>query len=591
MIIFFNIFFSLIYFFFLHFFIWGYGSVIKEKYIKNLNFGETGVYGLIIVYLITLFIHYIYPINYLVIYIIKIVGIFFALKNYSLIKKLNYKIIIKVLIIFIILFICSLTTTVHDDFYWYHLPTINYIHENKIIFGLASLNDQLGYGQGYFYFSTLFLDPYFKSNFIYHPSLIILTFFLVFMIEDNYKNKMLENKILFYIFFSIIFLKFTRFKEYGADIFAFCILGMISYYLIKFYKNNQLDNLIKSITLLIFGFFIKQYVIIIVFFFTYYLFKLKIKVFEIFKNRLFLIIIFLIIALSSIKNIIQTGCIVYPIPTTCISINEVKWGLGKDVAKKRFDHLQAYAKGIRIKAKNSESADLNAEKYLYEHKYNFHKQLINYKDHKDLEKIAIVVILILAFKIILKKSSKLNYKINFSNYKIFVFIFSILMSFIYWIWEAPSMRFGGYIFIIIPLFVFLFFLPMQKNNIYINFRKINILVIFIIVVFLFKNINRISGEIVKNKNFPKHNIINIDFSVSDRFILPVNISNHEYFCGNIKTICSPKANTNSVSLIEKKRSYYFIYPNRLDHISKIDKELNDIMYSIEKFSPTYVPKK
>ena len=42
--------------------------------------------------------------------------------------------------------------------------------------------------------------------------------------------------------------------------------------------------------------------------------------------------------------------------------------------------------------------------------------------------------------------------------------------------------------------------------------------------------------------------------------------------------------------LEMKNNYYFIYPNKLDHLIKIDKELTDIMYSIDKFSPTYETK-
>ena len=47
---------------------------------------------------------------------------------------------------------------------------------------------------------------------------------------------------------------------------------------------------------------------------------------------------------------------------------------------------------------------------------------------------------------------------------------------------------------------------------------------------------------------------------------------------------------NSVMKLEMKNNYYFIYPNKLDHLIKIDKELTDIMYSIDKFSPAYEKK-
>ena len=85
--------------------------------------------------------------------------------------------------------------------------------------------------------------------------------------------------ILFYFFTSIILIKFTRFKEYGLDIFAFCIIGMLSHYLISFYKTKNKIYFNKSLLLIVFGFFIKQYIIITIFYLIYYLYKLKLKIF------------------------------------------------------------------------------------------------------------------------------------------------------------------------------------------------------------------------------------------------------------------------------------------------------------------------
>ena len=112
----------------------------------------------------------------------------------------------------------------------------------------------------------------------------------------------------------------------------------------------------------------------------------------------------------------------------------------------------------------------------------------------------------------------------------------------------------------------------------------------LIGLFVYKNISRITKEIKINENFPKHSLVEIKYKLSNKFIIPIKISNHEYFCGNIRGLCSPNTNKNSVMKLEKKNNYYFIYPNKLDHLIKIDKELTDIMYSIDKFSPTYETK-
>jgi len=583
-----NIFYSFIYLSFLFFSIWGYGSLLKKQFKKDLNFGETGIYGFVIIYLILLIIHFFSPIDFLIGLLIKTIGLLIGLKNYSLIRKIESKLFNKFSIIVIIFFICSLTDVVHDDFYWYHLPTINYIHDYKIIIGIASLNDQLGYGQGYFYFSSLFLDPILKFNFIYQPSIIIISFFLIFMIEENSKNKIIENKILFYFFTSIILLKFTRFKEYGLDIFAFCIIGMLSHYLISFYKTKNKIYFNKSLLLIVFGFFIKQYIIITIFYLIYYLYKLKFKIFLFFKDRLFLFLCISITIVSISKNILQTGCMVYPIPSTCVSSNYINWSLGKEVAKNRFDHLQAYSKGIKMYAKEIKDNNLKAQEYLKDFKYSFHRILI--LDKGEVEKIYIVLFLAIVLKIILLTSSKRKSSNPYSKKDLIALILTSSVTLIYWAWEAPSMRFGGYFFVIFFIFSLFFFMPLQKNNYIFTFKKFNILLFCLIGLFVYKNISRITKEIKINKNFPKHSLVEIKHKLSNKFIIPIKISNHEYFCGNIRGLCSPNANKNSVIKLEKKNNYYFIYPNKLDHLIKIDKELTDIMYSIDKFSPTYEKK-
>ncbi len=580
-----NISHSFIYSIFLFISVWGYGSLLKKQLKKNLNFGETGIYGFIILYLILIIIHFIFPINYLIGISIKFIGFLIGLKNYSLIKKIEPRLLNKFLLISIIFFICSLTDKVHDDFYWYHLPTINYIHDYKIIFGIASLNDQLGYGQGYFYLSSLFLDPILKFNFIYYPSIIIISFFLIFMIEENDKKKFIENKLLFYFFLSIILIKFTRFKEFGLDIFALCLIGMLSHYLVSFYKTKDKIYFNKSILLIIFGFFIKQYVIITIFYLIYYLYILKSKLLVFFRDRIFLLLCLSIVILSVSKNIVQTGCLVYPIPSTCLSSNYIDWGLGKEVAKKRFDHLQAYSKGIKMYAREINNIELNAETYLKDFKYSFHRKLL--LDKGEVEKIYIILFLAFILKIIFLISSK-KIKINhYSKQDLIVFILTSSVTLIYWLWEAPSIRFGGYFFIIFFIFNLIFLKPLQKNNYILNLKKFNILIFCLVTVFTYKNISRITEEIQLNTNFPNHPLVNTGYKLSNKFAVPIKISDHQYFCGNIRGLCSPNANKNSVLRLNKKNNYYFIYPDKLDHLVKIDKELTDIMYSINKFSPKY----
>ena len=581
-----NFFLFFFYTIFLYSFVWGYGTLLKNKI--NLNFGEIGIFGFIIIYLITLFINFFYPINFIVIYSVKLFGFLLFLKNFYLIKLLKKNIIKKFFVIFLIFFLCSLTNTLNDDFYWYHLPSINYIHENKIIFGLASLNDQLGYGQGFFYLSTIFLDPFLKQNFIYHPSIIILSFFLMYMLENIKIDNFIENKILSYFIISLIFLKFTRFKEYGLDIFLFSLIGLISYYLIIFYKTQKIEYFYKSIIIFTFAIFIKQYALVIIFYMFYYIYILKKKIFLFFRENLIIFLFFCILILSFSKNFIQTGCLLYPIPFTCTNSEQIDWAISEDVAKKRFNHLQAYAKGIKMEANKSKDYSLTAEKYLQDRKYTFFQNVII---DKDVEKISIIIVLSLILKFVIFKGFIVKKKLNYNYKNIIILSITILIPYFLWLWESPSIRFGGYMYTIFLLFIFLFFIPLQKNIFFIKFKRFNIFICLIISVFIFKNINRILEESKKKENFPIQKIIEFEKTINNKFVIPINISQHQYFCGNLPTPCSPSANINSVKEIKKNGSYLFIYPNRKDHISKIDKELTDIMFNIKKFSPLYDFKK
>ena len=285
------------------------------------------------------------------------------------------------------------------------------------------------------------------------------------------------------------------------------------------------------------------------------------------------------------KNIVQTGCLVYPIPITCISSNYVSWSLGTEVAKKRFDHLKAYSKGIKMYAKEIKDYNLKAEEYLIDFKYSFHRKLI--LDKGEVEKIYIVMFLAFILKIIHIISTKTKTSKSYSKKDLIAFISTSAVTLIYWLWEAPSMRFGGYFFVIFFIFSLIFFIPLQKYNYILTFKRFNIMIFCLIGLFVYKNITRITKEININTNFPKHKLVEIKYQLTNKFKVPIKISNHEYFCGNIRELCSPGANKSSVIKLEKKNKYYFIYPNKLDHLTKIDKELTDIMYSIDKFSPSY----
>ena len=74
------------------------------------------------------------------------------------------------------------------------------------------------------------------------------------------------------------------------------------------------------------------------------------------------------------------------------------------------------------------------------------------------------------------------------------------------------------------------------------------------------------------------------YKETEKFSYPLNVSSHEYFCGNIKFICVPKNNLEGLMDIKTINNYLFFYSNTNQIIKKIEKETADILYKREKFS-------
>tara|TARA_Y100000996_G_C22478763_1_gene625270 strand:- start:457 stop:1101 length:645 start_codon:yes stop_codon:yes gene_type:complete len=106
----------------------------------------------------------------------------------------------------------------------------------------------------------------------------------------------------------------------------------------------------------------------------------------------------------------------------------------------------------------------------------------------------------------------LKYKIVFTK-KTFLLYFILIILFLEWFYNHPSLRYGGYhliaLLIFIPSSIFLDNKIIFNNNL---IKKINIILIIIIVTFLSRNINRISEENkIYNYNFIKNSSYNEDF--------------------------------------------------------------------------------
>ena len=65
----------------------------------------------------------------------------------------------------------------------------------------------------------------------------------------------------------------------------------------------------------------------------------KMKQFKFVKYKKIIAFLFMLTFLSFGKNIIHSGCLVYPVYQTCFKSKNLSWSYGKDLSEKRLNFL------------------------------------------------------------------------------------------------------------------------------------------------------------------------------------------------------------------------------------------------------------
>ena len=249
----------------------------------NLSVGEIGILGFTVTYILATVLHFFSNISLEISLSIFILAFFIFYKNFFLIKKILIIERRAIFFLFCISIILSITTNLHDDVYLYQLPTINYLQQSKIIFGIQGFSDLLAYGHGFYNIMALFQLPVLKNTAVFLLPVIFLNYFLL-ICYYFFKKK---NNTLLKLFISIIFLvicfRYTRTKEFGADIAPLSIIFLLQIYILDFLETKNLDNLFKFLIFFIFGIFLKIYVISAIFLIFVFIFILKKKNFIYYK--------------------------------------------------------------------------------------------------------------------------------------------------------------------------------------------------------------------------------------------------------------------------------------------------------------------
>ena len=378
----------------------------------------------------------------------------------------------------------------------YHLPYISILNEHKILIGISNIHFRFGHTSIIQYVSSIYNNYIFGEQGITVPIGLVFCNFIGYCIYElfNRKNNHLQ-KVLIFSLVSFVFFRVNRYSDFGNDAPA----NLLFFYLIiESVKGTDVIIKLKKTILASTFIFLNKVTLLLGFLIPlFYIFgNLKIK-FLLNKVSIFsLIFLFLYFG----KNILVSGCLMFPVVQTCIE--KVFWydknsDRGSNAINTRLEN-EAWTKGWM----NQEGRKKSHEDYLKN--YNWVEIWISSEGKKIIDKLLpysiFTIILLISLYIYEKKykniiKNKPNLSIDFYLCLVVSIVGSIL-----WFLKFPVFRYGySYLITFLAILIvmciknFSFFLNERKT---IKYFRITIIIMFVGISL--KNINRIYQGINNN---------------------------------------------------------------------------------------------
>jgi hypothetical protein len=514
------------------FFLICFGHILnlKDKTICKFDFySKQIIYGLIFISFIALLLNFFTPLSKLINSFIFIIILILSLVNKKLRKNIaNKSILSAILIISSISFLLLYKNKVYQpDAGLYHLPYIGLINSEKINFGIANIHHRFGFITIIQYTSAIFNNYLFSENGISLPlailaSAVITNFYSNIIIYIKEKN--ISNIHFIYLLCVIIFIaiKMNDYRNYGNDapghfIFFFLISEILKE---KFLEINFNKLLILSIFIFLNKIsFILILIIPLTWIFLYR--KLNINIITIFS--------FSFLFLWLVKNIIVTGCIIYPLENTCVA--KLKWSTTNNQTintKEVYIEIESWSKGYPDQKKYTQ------EKFI--EKFNWLKTWGNKHFVYILNKLFPFICILIFIYLFLKKNKNKSSNLKYQSQKLYFLLFFSIISLTLWFLKAPLYRFG---YSSIILFITIIYIQITKNYFVYTDKNIKFFKIIFLSSFLFligkqlpRFINIQENQI--NKVWP-HIYTEHEYKVFN--FGKVLIYNSEY-CGYTKFLCT-----------------------------------------------------
>lgn len=536
------------------YFFYGYLFSYKDnKSILQLHTNDIekiSLQGIIFVSFIALFLNFFISLNILLNTLFLGLGLllyFIDNKKFLNKKLIKYNFIIAILSSLLLLF----ANINRPDAALYHLPFISVLNEHKLIIGLGNVHFRFGHISIIQYLSAINYNFLFGLNGISIPLSVVASFFIVFFYRKvliSYKLKSLNLDFYFCLFVSIyIFYKINRYSSFGND----AITHLCFFYLIRLILTDNNFKQLSLVILLCVFIFLNKNTYLLIFLFPLFIYFYN-KIYLDHKKTIKLVFSFssFFLFLWLLKNILISGCAIFPIHKTCIQ--ELKWTPNIKIIKDTEQDGEAWAKAWpQNKNKNLTPKEFNKEfnwlmPWLSSHAKYVGKTMLPYS--------FFIIILNIYFS-----RNKKKLPLNNINYNLCL-MSSIFFTLIFFL-KFPLYRYGYSYLITLIILLSLYNYKQFSSHKVIRFT--GIILIILPLVFLGKQIQKYNKKYsLSYINKPWPNIYSLDNNMIHNKKLKIKFedlyiyeSQHE--CAYSKAICTNYKVSKNI-YINKKFTYYII---------------------------------
>jgi len=491
----------------------GYGYLFSRIFFKDfqsLDFGYQGIIGFFLICLISVSTSFFFAHNFTHNLILHFIGLLSFFLNFFLNKK-NFIIQIKKLILlFLILIIGIYVFKNHDDFPYYHLTYALNLSQNKFIIGTGIFSHGFKTASTIFYYHSILYLPFIKY-YLFHSGPFFILIYFNFIILNKLLNKFNKNEFDIVYFLSLlnfifVNIAFYRIAEHGTDRSGQILLFLIFiiFFEIFFLKKNIKEKNILFNFMLVSIFLaasMKALFYIYLIFAPVIFFKDRFYKKYLVKSNLKIIIILIFsFSINLVPNFFGTGCFLFPAEKTCIG--KFDWSLPKKEVSRLRIHYEWWAKSGGGPGYVSE-----IEPKIYIKNFVWLKNWIDRHFFNKISDTLLGIIFISLLNLLLFRTIRKKKNIPKNTFLINSILFFLFLE---WFLNHPSMRYGGFVLLALPIFIF----TSKKLELY-NLKRKKVLISTILLVSLTfvgynsRNISRLNKEI--NNYNPGYNLLKSPF--------------------------------------------------------------------------------